>query len=380
MILLLTLANALSAVNTHQVRFTVPVPVAAETVWVRDNRGCSFRFFDRGLRPGEDVETTVPCVKGKLTGEGTVVLRDRGTPIWGRSFRRSGGVYLEAGQPAVDIQSNRWRFISKCDAPYTSYLLVLTPDTLLLENYTVFLRAMTAAHDIARQKCPAAIRPDGVHGSDGADDDGSKVFFAVDNSAVPASAQFDEVYGFGARYQVMYFGSCPLMRALDRCFNYDQYNSRRVASGQWIGQLATERATRISNARARELAQAEAQAPLQRQARLKRLTSQFGSFQLVPLSAVAPNPFVWKGKQIGACVEFQQMIDASTALVQGGLTQNYGFSRAAVTNTPSTRFNHQGVVFLIARVEGQQSGTMVLRFVTAVDQAYDDCRDYLSPN
>jgi hypothetical protein len=130
-----------------------------------------------------------------------------------------------------------------------------------------------------------------------------------------------------------------------------------AAERQRLEQIATD-----AN-RARQIQQ-------QRKARRDDLSRTFGAMKVMTLDQLAPNPFAFKGTQIGTCAYFTRMLNESAALMQAGMSQ------AEVRGVPSTRFTQRdAAVFLVARVLGRNGDIPLLQYVAAVNQA-DGCPDY----
>lgn len=328
-------------------QYSSPRQPESVPIWLTTAEGCQIleRLRDRavinGLLVRMDVTTatvtsTVPCRNGKLDGEGSIRYFDNGRQYWEWEIAESRGVRVSAGVivPVIDRSTVAVKSFNCTSASIT----LVAPSRLAYEMPFVWSELEAIARESWSESCnrPPLDRQYqflwGVEGDGGP----SPNPWLANNSR--DSIRRDN--GPESRYQ----------RRWQNAENDVIASARRGAE--------------------QELARREA---AERGARRQELAKKTGQFELVQLSEIAPNPFVWRGKVVGTCVMFAAMRTETTASVRGT-----GFVSATLTGVPTTRFRKEVVVFLVARVGAETGGGITLQYLAAIDQPRDDgCRDYI---
>jgi hypothetical protein len=332
----------------------VSTQISQAQTWVRTVEGCT--FFEQ-VREWEDtfgarkkvdqsqlsVSSTIPCVNGKLQGEGFIQYFYRGNQYWEWQLSEARGAKAVAG--VITVRLDEKRFSLHRDRPSCKYIAILSlvaPADLAYEMPQVWTEVRAVARQIWSRTCK---RP-----------------------PLPADARFDlNLFPDDSPNPNPWLGLSSNYRTVS-----DRIPER-------YAQYWRQREEEAINRQQAALKEAEARrATKEREARRQQLAKQTGAFEIVSLDAIKPNPFMWQGKLVGTCVRFLRMLNPSTAEFRGG-----DFVSLAATGVPTARFRKEGVVFLVGRVTGRTTpgASVSFQYAAAVDQAeMSRCGDFIDPS
>lgn len=299
-----------------------PETASSDTVLVRDSRGCSF-FNTRALDSGETVESSVPCINGRLHGEGRMLTKRNRVTAWVADAQRSGGSFYDAGKLNIDVQPSQWSLQYQCEEGDRAVVIARLPRELDFGQQAIYMSAIRIAHDSIRRRCPRLIYAPGRSGSYGTEDENASIFFVKNESALRTAREF--VGNPRAR-----IAECQLVRNYFRCFENAELNPAVVVRDRRLRELAEHDQSVIRGER--------------RSAVLARYSASD-----VDLGLLQRNPFRYQGQVVAVITTFQTMRAANTALFGQSPAEPEVYARAV----PARQFASPVPVLLIGRVVGQ---------------------------
>ena len=302
-----------------------------------------------GSGPELKATTTVPCVDGKLEGSGRVDFFVRGTRHFEYIVQPSSGVAFKAGRIIATPDPSQIRYEPGNCTRSERWIKAVVPDAYAL--WSPALIDALAALGIAELDKNCSV---GERGTGGVVMHWASSYSPMANPRAGKSIQR---------------GPRGTSSSFDATFAWNDVSVRVeravAAEAQRVQQLKAAETARSKAAEATRLSQ-------QRRERRQQLMARHGAFEVISLETIVPNPFVWTGKQIGACTGFERMLSPSVAALS---VMSGSFILSGV---PTTRFRNQTGVFLVARVMGTANGTTELRYLEAVDQR-GGCSEFVDP-
>jgi hypothetical protein len=317
-----------SALPAFSARGDASTHATSDTIWAKDQRGCLL-VVERPLGANESVETTVPCVAGKLEGEGVVLFRNGGITSEGYRARRTAGLWLEKGVRRMNAYPEQWKIhmLFRGCKDYRVQAKIEVADSLAFDQLPFYEDAMKMAHDSIRRRCPEASYIKST-------DDAMTVSF---------------VLGPPNDYDTNLLAKCSIMLAPGaECYKWQNLNTVLNEHQAWIAAVQRGEMAKRAEAGNRATAANEARSRDDRLARLRALLSQHKAVG-VGVEALQRNPYPFVGKTVALFTVFQGMRNGSTALFGSTPTP----PSLVVRGTPSDKFREHVDVLLTARVVGQ---------------------------